>query len=366
MPDADQDALFPLDAASVPRVLAHSAGYKNRRRAVPTAPTRVNRPAKHDWPPVVEGPAGPPSRDQDPELHAVADTLRRLDPDGVRTAWVIRQALDQVYDGRRTGRWDFTQLMKTEKTHVGTLVEIWMAREFEFAAGDDLDFKIAGVDVDCKWSRNLYQWEIPLEMHSRGDKTAILMWGNEDNEKWALGLLRISQEVLRPPGLQRDGKRRLSPAGCRRILWVHRTGAMVPNTLLRHPDVAVAVASERSGQAAVNRLFRDLPGILINQVAVETAAQQIDSTKRVRDARKQLRPEGLVIFGHYAPHPQLAKDLGLPRPTLGWFVSARVCPSVAGDPQGKAVIDGGTWRLARENDEIIPAPELPNQGKALG
>lgn len=367
MPSQESQApLFHLDPPSIPRVLADAAGYQNRRRAIPRPPVAANRPPDSDWPPLIDGPEGPPTLDEDPQLHAVADALMRLDPTGVRTAWVIRQALDQVYDGRRTGRWDYTQLMKTEKTHVGTLVEIWMAREFEFEGGDELDFKIAGEDVDCKWSRSLYQWEIPLEMHTRGDRIAILMWGNEDNERWVLGLLRISESVLRPAGRQRDGKRRLNRAGCQKILWIHRTGIMVANTLLRYPAVAMDVAQEKSGQAAVSRLFSELPGVLVNQVAVETAAQQIDSTKRVRDARKHLRGEGLVIFGHYAPHPQLARDLGLPVPTLGWFVSAKLHPWSEGDVEPNAVIGESRWRLARPGEEVVVAPELPNQGKSLG
>lgn len=69
-----------------------------------------------------------------------------MDPSGARTGYAIREALDQIYDGQRTGRWDYTQLMKTEKTHVGTLVEIWLQREFGFDDGDELDYLIAGVD----------------------------------------------------------------------------------------------------------------------------------------------------------------------------------------------------------------------------
>lgn len=54
----------------------------------------------------------------------MAEELLRQDPGGERFSYAIREAFDQVYDGRRTGRWDFTQLSKTEKTHLGTLVEI--------------------------------------------------------------------------------------------------------------------------------------------------------------------------------------------------------------------------------------------------
>ena len=49
-------------------------------------------------------------------------------------------ALDQLYDGQRTGRYRWDQLRKTEKTHCGTLVEINMQREFLFEDGSKLDF----------------------------------------------------------------------------------------------------------------------------------------------------------------------------------------------------------------------------------
>jgi hypothetical protein len=248
-------------------------------------------------------------------LWAVHEQLYSLDPQGARTAAAIRAAFDQIYDGRRTGRWEYTQLMKTEKTHVGTLIEIWMQREFNFLDGSQLDFRIAGAEVDCKWSRNLYEWEIPLEMYTRGDQIALLVWGSEYDFVWSSGLLRISEEVLRPSGRQRDGKRRLSQAGCDRILWLHRFAPMIRNTLIEHQEVAREAALQSSGQRAVEFLFRSLPGVLVNQATVEAVAQQIDSGKRVRDARPALAGSGFIILGHYRPHPDIARALGLPVPT---------------------------------------------------
>src|SRR6476620_7983978 len=89
----------------------------------------------------------------DDELRGVAAEIRTLDPDGTRTAQVLRATLDQLYDGQRTGRYRWDQLHKTEKTHCGTLVEINLHREFDFADGATLDYRIAGVDVDCKYSQ---------------------------------------------------------------------------------------------------------------------------------------------------------------------------------------------------------------------
>lgn len=287
-----------------------------------------------------------------------------MDPDGVRTGYAIREALDQIYDGQRTGRWDYTQLLKTEKTHVGTLVEIWLQREFGFADGHDLDYRIADVDVDCKWSLNLYDWEIPQEMYSRGDKVALVIWANEYTARWASGLIRISEDFLRPLGRQRDGKRRLNDRGRDRILWIVPGADLVKNTLLHigDPRKLDLIAYATRGQTAVTNLFREMQGELVNRATVLTAAQQVDGAKRVRDARKHLKPDGIVIFGHYAPHPRMAAELGLPVPTLGRFVSARLYPWHSGDEESCTEIDGSLWRLARLDDPSTDAPTLPSQG----
>ena len=101
--------------------------------------------------------------DVDVELDAVAGELRKLDPQGLRFARVLRETLDQLYDGQRTGRYRWDQLYKTEKTHCGTLVEINLHREFKFQDGEMLDYCIAQVDVDCKYSQKLGGWMIPPE-----------------------------------------------------------------------------------------------------------------------------------------------------------------------------------------------------------
>ena len=64
----------------------------------------------------------------DAELDAVEAELHRIDPAGAQVATVLRDTLDQLYDGQHTGRWSYDQLHKTEKTHMGTLVEINLHR----------------------------------------------------------------------------------------------------------------------------------------------------------------------------------------------------------------------------------------------
>src|SRR6266704_2051576 len=94
----------------------------------------------------------------DLELRSVVAEILKLDPKGLRTAQVLRNTLDQLYDGQRTGRYFWEQLYKTEKTHCGTLVEINLQREFNFADGDKLDYRIGGADVDCKYSQTQGGW----------------------------------------------------------------------------------------------------------------------------------------------------------------------------------------------------------------
>src|SRR3954466_8238712 len=89
----------------------------------------------------------------DPELESARQKILSLDPDGARIGRVLRRTIDQLLDGVNTGRYRWDQLYKTEKTHAGTLVEINLQREFEFEDGVDLDYRIAGAEVDCKFSQ---------------------------------------------------------------------------------------------------------------------------------------------------------------------------------------------------------------------
>lgn len=87
--------------------------------------------------------------------------IRAQDPNGERIAGVLRETIDQLYDGQRTGRYKWEQLYKTEKTHCGSLVEINLQREFCYGDGKTLDFLIGGVEVDYKYSQTCGKWMIP-------------------------------------------------------------------------------------------------------------------------------------------------------------------------------------------------------------
>jgi Restriction endonuclease NaeI len=270
---------------------------------------------------------GAPERGEDPELDAVEAELYRMDPTGDRVATVIRDTLDQLYDGANTGRYCFEQLHKTEKTHMGTLVEINLQREFEFADGDATDYRIAGVQIDCKYSMSA-AWTLPPEVVGH---LALLITASDERSTWRAGIVRVTEDLLNK-GRNRDAKGTLSRLGRDRIRWLWQDrGRLAPNLFLQLDAKtrdrilgARAKHGTRHGQARVNELFRSVQNRLIRRAEILTVAQQLDPMKRVRGnggARQHLAPEGIVILGHMGKEPETAERLGFPRPKSGEFIA---------------------------------------------
>ena len=292
---------------------------------------------------------------KDPEIERVARHLSTTEGASERIARVLRETYDQIYDGVHTGRYRWDQLRKTEKTHFGSLVEINLQREFEFEDGKDLDFSIAGVETDCKFSQDNYAWMITVEAVGQ---VCLVLTANDEKGRWSAGLMRVGAEFLGAPN--RDLKRRLTATGRASVLWLWSDSEFPPNVLLQIPKQAAdAILQPRHGQPRVNELFRRVRERTIPRGTVATVARQADYMKRVRyngGARSQLRGEGIVIFGHYGNHARLAYELRLPTPSKGEFVSARLAQA---DPGHGVTIDGSVWRLATQNDPVAMAPKLP-------
>ena len=182
----------------------------------------------------------PPSEESSSPTPALTDLVRWFEeqPDGLeRFAWVLRDSLDELLDGQRTRRWCYQQLKKTEKTHLGTKVELGLTIEFDISDGADLDWEIDGHDVDCKFSKDFGGWEIPMEMYlcddheqsGTADHLALLVWMNDDDAQWAAGVVQISDDLLkfktddsgrRRRQYNRDNKRRLNDDGMDSTYWL--------------------------------------------------------------------------------------------------------------------------------------------------
>jgi hypothetical protein len=189
------------------------------------------------------------------------------------------------------------------------------------------------------------------------------LWANDEQGKWSAGLFRVSEDMLTADN--RDKKRSLTAAARDgRVRWLFRGAALPDNVLLRLPRSDLeAIFAFQSGAMRTHELFRRAQGRLVSRNAVATVAMQHDPLKRVRangGSRSVLRAEGIVIFGPYNSHRQLAKQLSLPVPGPGEFVSATLA---AAEPhhadQSLIHLGGAAWALAGTDDPVGPAPLLP-------
>jgi Restriction endonuclease NaeI len=310
-----------------------------------------------------------PPEGSDPELDRVHAELGRLDPTGDTVARVLRDTLDQLYDGQHSGRWNYDQLRKTEKTHMGTLVEINLHRQFGFDDGDVTDYRIAGIEVDCKYSMSNGGWELPPEVIGQ---LCLVVTASDADSSWAAGLLRVRESYLRGRP-NRDAKRQLSAASRPQVRQLWPAHGRLPENLIAHLEASTRerIFSARAprgplhGQARCNELFRSVQRRIIRRAELATVAQQDDFMKRARGnggARTQLQPEGILVLGHQENDPLVAAALGLPVPQKGEFISGRVVPARDDRDDPVAVIGGERWALARPGDPVFAAPAVPRAG----
>ena len=260
-----------------------------------------------------------------------------------------------IYNGQETGRYRWDQLMKTEKTHFGTLFEINAQREFRFEGGDTTDFRIVGHQVDAKWSQTDGGWMLPPEVFG---EIALVGTGDDATSSWSVGLIRVTDDVRREKG-NRDKKSRLNPLGKSSVRWLWRDAPLRPNVLLQLPRPTVDYCfSSRFGTQRTHELFRVAEGMIVNRNAVATVSRQLDAQKRVRyngGSRSALAPEGYIILsGVY--HAHLAEALDVPVPLADEYVSVKVVPST---PDVGVYLSGNWWRRAVPGEPVaVPAPRI--------
>lgn len=295
--------------------------------------------------------------EQDPAITKVAQAIKALDPEGHKLSKVFRETFDQLYDGQNTGRYKLDQLMKTEKSHFGSLIEINMQRELKFDDGRVLDYSIAGHEVDCKYSHT-GAWMLPIESFN---EIVLVARADDAAAQWSLGLVRVSPENRRSSE-NRDRKTGLNRHGREQIFWLYKNWPMQPNALLQLSDSQVEriMANENSGQARLNTLFRVAQNRRLSRNIISTVAKQKDSLKRVRangGSRSALQPDGyLILSGDYKKQQRIAAKLGATIPEEGEFVSIRVIPTSLAEG---VVINGNYWRMAAPNEPAThPAPTI--------
>jgi Restriction endonuclease NaeI len=223
-------------------------------------------------------------------------------------AYGIRQAIDEVIDGPRTGRFSFAELEKTEKTYVGTRIEIVVRSALGLERIPPLDTVVAGHPLDIKWSAT-QGWMIPTE--AVGQLCLLVGTRRQGGEEFDVGLMRCTPDVL-SAGSNKDKKRSLSAYGRSKIRWLINGGMLEPNFLATLPsDIVAKVLNEKTGQARLRRLFLELPpGTPVPRLAAATLGQQYDPMRRLRADRKDTLGGLKVMSGRYTINRDAAVALG--------------------------------------------------------
>jgi plasmid stabilization system protein ParE len=258
--------------------------------------------------------------DPDPEFELVLARLEALagpDP-AARFGAAIRQSIDEVLDGPRTGRWSFAQLEKTEKTYVGTKLEIVVRTSLGLEPGTVLDLDIEGHPVDIKWGMNS-GWQSPEEAVGR---ICLCIGGLRGMSEFQVGVVRCREEYLNE-GSNRDRKKTLSTTGRAAIRFLIAAAPLPENFVARMDDaIRAEVMAEPTIQTRVTRLFTLLTRTPIPRDAIATVARTTgDPMRRVRaDAWAGDPLDGVRILSAKYGNAVI-EALGYPRLSPGEFMS---------------------------------------------
>lgn len=202
---------------------------------------------------------------------------------------LLRRAIDEVIDSARPNRFVLLEIEKTEKTYIGTKIEILLRNHLGMRKGHVLDLAIDGIEVDIK-NTIAANWTIPIEAIGH---PCILLRAQETTSRCSFGLIVIRENVLHD-GRNRDGKRTISKAGLAQVYWLLRD-VPYPQNVWEYidPQTRAAITTPRGGAERLAALFRTMQGKPIARLLVQSVAQQDDYMKRIRrngGARDLLAP----------------------------------------------------------------------------
>lgn len=240
---------------------------------------------------------------------------------------MLRSAVDEVVDTPRTRRRSYTDLEKTEKTYLGTKIEILMRAKLGYRKGT-LDFVILGHDVDMKFTIG-NNWMIPKEAVGEICMVAAI---DEPNSECFLGLVFAHPANLNA-GDNRDAKKTLTAAAFQEIYWLINKAPCPQNFWRTLPPALVqAVFTARTGNDRIVTLFSGvLDRPIARRIIEETGGDQKDFMRRIRSdaargARDRLRQQGILLL-HGKTDAALIRALRLPQTTIDEFISHAVTPA---------------------------------------
>lgn len=209
---------------------------------------------------------------------------------------LLRQTIDDVIQTSRTGRRSYEELEKTEKTYLGTRVEIMIRAFFRLPKGR-LDLLILGRDADVKFTIG-NNWMMPREVLNH---PCLLLAADEERARCYFGLFMADQDYL-SASTNQDQKRTVSAAGFSHILWLLNSFPLEPNFWRTIPHKSVVeITSQSTGNERVMALFREVQGRAIPREVIEATARQKDFMRRIRadsgrGTRDLLAREGILLL----------------------------------------------------------------------
>nr|WP_214650074.1 NaeI family type II restriction endonuclease [Palleronia pontilimi] len=239
-----------------------------------------------------------------------------------KLAAMLRACIDDVIMTAKTGRRSYDELEKTEKTYIGTRVEIELRALLGLKRGR-LDTEILGHDVDIKHTMGA-NWMIPTEAV---DQPCIVVAADEVQARCYMGLIVARADHL-TAGQNKDAKRSVSAHGFAQILWLVERHPYPPNFWRTvDPDTVARIFAGDTGNARMAQLFREIQRRPIARDVVEAVARQRDFMRRIRSdkgrgTRDILAREGvLLLSGQY--DAALIAELGLRTCGPSEFIACR-------------------------------------------
>jgi hypothetical protein len=232
---------------------------------------------------------------------------------------LLRKAIDEVIDSPRTNRFTLDEIEKTEKTYLGTKVEILLRNWLGFPKGKILDLSIDEIETDIKNTMRS-TWMIPSEAMGH---PCILVKTDEQSSRFSIGIIVIRDEVL-SRGKNKDGKSSISSAGKDKIRWILQD-EIYPENFWQNlkPEIRHKIVSQSSGTGRLDALFRYVQNRPLSRVIILGIAQQKDAMKRLRKnggARDSLARDGIALLsGDY--DSELIGKLKLSNCMKGEFIS---------------------------------------------
>lgn len=202
-------------------------------------------------------------------------------------AAIIRQAVDEVL-GQGLMRFSIDQLDSTEKTYVGTRVEILTRQALDLGKGERADARVGDIDVDIKWSKSR-KWMIGPE------NIGVVCLGigtSKDSRTFSAGLF-VPQTSLLSGATNRDKKYGISTQFFqRRIDWLVHGDELPPNFFESLPSaIRARILSQSTATGRLRTLAELVPERPIPRAAIVFAASgKDDPLRRIREDKSRSTP----------------------------------------------------------------------------